>query len=369
MKLLFFIDNLGSGGAQRQMVNLARGLKVRGHNVEIFIYYPHNHYLPLLDEVGIPVHGHLKSSRFSFSPLFALRRLISQNHFDLVLSFLDTPNFYAEIARIGLGKSKLVVSERFMYQPGPLPIQLRLLQECHRLADSITVNSHHQRQRMVQQFPWMTQKIQTIYNGFDLDTFFPKDSVVRDDDTVNLLAISSVSFKKNSLNLAHAMDICRVNYQLNVHVDWVGTQQVSGEGGRATQQTSEYLLETGLASKWNWLGESTNIPELLSNHDALIHPSYFEGLPNVVCEALACGRPVLASNVCDHPKLVQEGTTGYLFDPNSAADIARSIYTFSQLELSARKLMGSSARSFAEKHLSLKRFVDEYESLFISLID
>jgi len=70
MKLLFVIDNLGSGGAQRQMINLARELKTRGHHVEFFVYYPHDHYLPLLDEVGIPVHFHLKTFRYSIAPLF-----------------------------------------------------------------------------------------------------------------------------------------------------------------------------------------------------------------------------------------------------------------------------------------------------------
>lgn len=368
MNLIFVIDNLGSGGAQRQMVTLAQGLKARGHQVEFFIYYLDDHYRLLLDEADIPVHLHQKSSRFSVAPLFALRRLISKNNFDLVLSFLDTPNFYAEIACIGLGKTKLVVSERFMYPTGPLPLKLRLFQECHRLADFITVNSHHQRERMVQEYPWMKEKVQTIYNGYDLNNFSPFETAKRDDDKLTLLAISSVALKKNSLNLARALGICREKYQLDVYVDWIGTHQISGEGTCAAQQTSDYLREARLSKNWNWLGERTDIPQMLANHDALIHPSYFEGLPNVVCEALACGRPVLASNVCDHPRLVQEGITGYLFDPDSAAEIARSIFTFSRLGASARKAMGSAARTFAEKNLSLKRYSDEYETLFRSII-
>jgi len=48
-------------------------------------------------------------------------------------------------------------------------------------------------------------------------------------------------------------------------------------------------------------------------HDAFVHPSFYEGMPNVVCEALAAGLPVLVSDVCDHPLLVEKGVQGFLF--------------------------------------------------------
>jgi glycosyltransferase involved in cell wall biosynthesis len=63
----------------------------------------------------------------------------------------------------------------------------------------------------------------------------------------------------------------------------------------------------------------------MQRHDALIHPSLYEGLPNAVCEALAAGLPVLISNVCDHPLLVVEGERGFLFDPSDPLSIAMSI--------------------------------------------
>lgn len=369
MNLLFVIDSLGSGGAQRQMVNLARGLNARGHHVEFFTYYKENHYRPLLDEADIHVHLHLKSSQFSVGPIVALRGFIRQGNYDVVLSYLSTPSFYAEIACIGLGNTKLVVSERSMYPPGNLPLSLRLLQECHRLADAITVNSHHQRLKMEREFSWMTKNIQTIYNGFDLDVFRPADNMKSANNKLSLLAISSVSFKKNSLNLAKALGICRDKYHLDVHVDWIGTHQISKEGTRPAEQTSAYLRERGLSDLWNWLGERTDISRMLVCHDALIHPSYFEGLPNVVCEALSCGCPVLASRVCDHPILVKNGMTGYLFDPDSPEEIAHAIVTYSRMGSLERAAMGKASRNYAEKHLSLKRYVTEYEDLFISLME
>jgi glycosyltransferase involved in cell wall biosynthesis len=368
MNVQLVIDSLGSGGAQRQMVNLARGLKSRGHHVSLFTYYSEDHYRPLLEEVGIPVHLHLKPSRYSPAPLLALRRVCRDERPDVVLSFLDTPNFYVEMATIGLRRARVVVSERFMYPPGGLSLGLRLLQECHRLADAITVNSRHQRVRMERSFPWMAKKLHTIYNGVDLDAFRPEDGPRTAGGTLSLLAISSVSFKKNSLNLAKALGICRDQYHVDVHLDWIGTRQVSREGTRPAEQTSAFLREHGLADNWSWLGERTDIAAMLASHDALIHPSYFEGLSNVLCEGLSCGRPILASRVCDNPVLVEDGVTGLLFAPDSPDDIARAILAFSQKEPFERAAMGRAARDFAEKHLSLERYVSDYEDLLGSLM-
>lgn len=369
MKLLFIIDNLGSGGAQRQMVTLARGLKARGHHVEFFVYYPQDHYRSLLDEADIPVHLYLKSSRFSVAPLFALRRFISQHHYDLVLSFLDTPNFYSEIARIGLGKTKLVVSERFMYQPGPLPLQLRLLQECHRLADAITVNSHHQRQRMVQEFPWMSGKVQTIYNGVDLECFTPDQTQERrSNSSLNLIAIGTIVAKKNMLNLGKALTICRDRYNMKPMVRWVGKQESSEPGRKTFAEIIEFLQSNNLSEQWEWFGERSDITDLLRQHDVLIHPSFYEGLPNVVCEALACGLPVLASNVCDHPRLVENGVRGFLFDPHSPESIAEAICYFHRASRVKRHNMSVAARTFAHAELSAATLTDNYEKLFHSLV-
>ena len=98
MKLLFVIDSLDTGGAQRQMVNLAIGLKRRNHLVEFFCYAPGDVLAHPLEEAGITVHWHFKRSRFSPEVILALKELVNPNNYDLVLAFLPTPNFYAIVA-------------------------------------------------------------------------------------------------------------------------------------------------------------------------------------------------------------------------------------------------------------------------------
>jgi glycosyltransferase involved in cell wall biosynthesis len=122
-----------------------------------------------------------------------------------------------------------------------------------------------------------------------------------------------------------------------------------------------------ISTRWHWLGEQLDMPSLLRRHDALIHPSLYEGLPNAVCEALAAGLPVLISNVCDHPRLVVEGERGFLFNPNDPQSIAASIEKAALLDTGGWLALSRNARRYAEAHLGVANMVDAYERLFINL--
>jgi glycosyltransferase involved in cell wall biosynthesis len=123
------------------------------------------------------------------------------------------------------------------------------------------------------------------------------------------------------------------------------------------------LQSSGIAEQWVWLDQRTDIPDLFRRHDVLVHPSRGEGLPNVVCEAMACGRPIILSDVLDHPRLVTEGVNGFLFDWRDPAALAARIKAFYAMSPDERRRMGENGRAFAEKNLSLDRYVGEYEQL------
>ena len=372
MRLLFVIDCLGSGGAQRQMVNLALGLLKRGHCIEFFVYYPEiTHFAPLLEDAGIKIHASRKTGKFSLSVVANLRTIIHAGHYDLVLSFLMTPNFYTILANCSLFHHPgFIVSERSYDLGRSIPWMERITRSMYRFASHVIANSNHQRENLERKYPFMRKKISTIYNGYDLEYFAPEEpSKIVDNSDLKLLVIASISPGKNGLCLVRALNIMRQSYGILPIVSWVGEQVMSGERLSYRQKMDYEIAEFGLSTQWNWLGQRTDIVELINNHDLLVHPSYGEGLPNVVCEALACGKPVIASNMLDHPRLVQDGITGYLFDWQNPEDLAQKIITFAQLPNATRSLMRQNARHFAESHLSMSRFVDEYETLFETLLN
>lgn len=364
MKLLFIVDSLGSGGAQRQLVTLAVGLSARGHQVEIFTYYDERHFAHIVEAAGIKVHLHAKPSRYSLRPLLTLRHLLKVGEFDCALAFLETPSVYAELASIGIGQTSLIVSERSSYSAKSLGLRGFFLQEMHRLADWVTVNSFEQQATMTRLFPWMRPKICVIWNGVDTDHFLyeqlppPKAGVLR------IQVLASLARSKNPLGLSKAIAICREKYGLRVEVNWAGRPAVSGDGKAAKDEAVLCLQRSGNDDCWSWSGEIKDVRPLIARCDLVVHPSFTEGLPNAICEAFACGRAVLASDIGDHSRLIDNGANGGLFSPEDPESIAHALFGYAQLSPEARDAMSYSARRFAETELSIDRYLQAYEELF-----
>src|SRR2546427_8878734 len=96
--------------------------------------------------------------------------------------------------------------------------------------------------------------------------------------------------------------------------------------------------------------------------------SVYEGLPNVVCEAMACGLPVVLSDVSDHRKMVEEGRTGFLCSPHEAGSIADALQSIIRLPEGPRRAMGKLARKAAEDQFNRERLIEEYERVYRRLV-
>jgi glycosyltransferase involved in cell wall biosynthesis len=369
MKFLFVIDNLSTGGAQRQLINLALGLTQRGYQVEVFCYAQGDLLAQPLVNAGIQIHWHFKRSRYSPDVILALRDLINREHYNLVLSFLTTPNSYAILAgqSLRLQRIPVIVSERSSDLLGVSIIE-QFSRQLYRLAAHVVTNSHHQRLNLANKYPWLRDRLSTIYNGFDLNSFFPS-AIPPDNHPLKILSIASVSPYKNGLCLVEALNLLKQDHGLFPQVDWIGQLVMKSYRLDALNEIKEAIVRYGLEEQWHWLNQRSDIVDQLHQHDVLVHPSYVEGLPNVVCEALACSLPVIVSNTLDHPRLVQDGQSGYLFDWQNPNDLAQKIKTFSELRLEKRKEMGQKGRWFAEQNLSMSRYVDEYERLFLNILN
>jgi len=362
VRVLCVIDSLAAGGAQRQIVNLAVGLQHRGHDVHVFTYHPEAFFEPTLLEAGVTTHSVTKRARWSPAPAFRLREFLRAGRFEAMISFLDTPNVYAEVASLGGRVPRLIVSERSAFDVRKLSLARCLRLQLHRVATHITTNSHHQRHSLQQACPWMRSRLRTIWNGVDLQRFHPSSDGDRPAaDELKLLVVSSVAPFKNGGRVIEALDLLRAR-GMRPSVTWVGAHQLTiPSRRRASIEWRQRLRALQLESQWEWVERSDTIPQLMRGHDALLHPSYLEGLPNAICEALASGLPVLASAGFDHQRLVSDSGAGILFDPFSPQQIADAIQRFAAEPNAARRAMGMRAREFATRHLSIEEFVNGYE--------
>lgn len=363
-RILLVIDHLGMGGAQRQMANLAVGLCERGHEVDLALYYPHLQQLRgRLQAAGVVIHELRKVARYSPVLPVRLAALLRRGKFDVCISYLDTPNVYAELAGILSRNTLTIASERIDYGTTELPPYVRIRSQLHRLADYVVANSQTHAAEMIEAFPWIRKRIRVIHNGVDTSVFSPPEGAAHHDHRhPRLLALGTLVRKKNAHGLIEAIALCRDQMQLRVQVDWAGRVDDTPAAHSYRDSLQARIEALGLEDQWRFLGACDDVPDRLRTCTALVHPAFREGLPNAVCEALACGKAVLASSAGDNVKLVG-ASRGRCFQPDDPSSIADSIAWLAKLDDGQYRNLGVEARSYAVKTLSIERMVRDYEGL------
>ena len=356
MKITCFIDNLSAGGAQRQIVILATLLQKAGHEVTILTYYPHDFFL---GEVVNSSVGYLciNEPRLLFR-VYKIRKALNSLKQDVVIAFLKTPVLLAELSSLPYKKWNLIVSERNAYPEG-IDKKLFWRRLLHLFADYVVTNSNTNLSLVNKNAPWI-KNIETIYNCVDLNHYISYDRP-KDSKKIYILGIGKYANQKNIINLIESISLLlEKEPSLMVQVDWYGDIPVKKKNNVSYYDiVRNRIIELNLQKYINIHG-----PEELLEHyqrsTVLILPSFFEGVPNVVCEAMSCGLPILISNVGDHSNLVEEGLNGYLFDPYSISDMANSLLMFCSLSHSDRIKMSKESRRKVENLFNQHIFIEKY---------
>lgn len=365
MRILCVIDSLGSGGAQRQMSYLALGLNAQGHDVELFLYQPRlDRFRQSIENAGIPIHDVWRDGDVGFSPLALLqltRRILEG--VDAVISFQQTANFYSAIARLASPSVQLIVGERTSSAARLSAARRFQGWLSSYLANFVVANSETHAEHL-RQLPGLSRKVVAIWNGYEIvsSTSFPRTGRL---GLKRLLVIARVSAEKNGLRLLQGLAIFHARHGWMPKVRWAGRRDDDPASRHIQRDMDDFLANhPRICENWTWLGEVENVEELYRTSDSLILPSLFEGLPNVICEAMLAGCPVIASDVCDHPLLLGKGEERGLFcDPRSPESICDAIERMNAMTLQERAQLTLQAQVFAKEHFSLNRMVLSYERL------
>lgn len=366
MKVLLVIDSLGSGGAQKQICLLARGLHQRKHKVDFFTYYPaFDFFRPSLEALNISVISAEKKSRLDITPVLALRKVLHEGQYDVAVSFLTTPSLYLLAAR-GRAPLPVIVSHRQSYPSRGLPLSARLPISAYAAANLIVSNSYYGAEQIAYSLPFVARKLHVIPNGLELESYTGLAPDRAGDDLI-LLFVGRLSPEKNVHRLLEALSLIRQKGRKPTTTWWAGRRESGTVGEAYAAEIDRLVVEFGLSENWVPLGQRDDIPAVLSQCDGVILPSTFEGTPNAVCEGLAAARPVLASRIGDMDKLVRDGISGLLFDAFSPADMAEKILRFEEMSPAARTAMGKEGRAYAERELSASRYLDAWEACLRSV--
>ena len=356
-KILLFIDELGSGGAQRQIVSLAKQLKLKGYNVFLLDYWDNPFYDKELSSLGIPYKHALTKGKLAIIKMF--RNFVKQYKPDVVISYMENPSVVACITKASINwKFKLIVSERNTTQDNNWRVWLRF--QLFRLADYVVPNSISQHEFIAQYYSFLSSKTHTIQNFVDTNRFSPSSKRVdkQNNNVLRGLVVGRIVEQKNVLRFLEALALLR-DRGLKVSFEWYGKPYPQSYYDECVDCVKKNNLEEYIT----FHSPSNDIVSKYQEADFFVLPSIYEGFPNVLCEAMSCGLPVIAGNVCDNARIMKDGVNGYLFDPYSISDMADKIGKLLMLEKKDLKDMGDRSREIAVNVFSKEKFTNEYVNL------
>lgn len=351
-RILCLIDSLASGGAQRQMIGLASLLQKKGFVVKVVTYYDIPFYRSFLINNKVDYES-LRCGKGLISRLSAIKRSMKRFNPEVVISYLDTPCLLACILKRIYGNWRLIVSERNTTQK--LSIREKIKFYAYRYADSIVSNSYSQDIFIANNFPQLHPKCHVITNFVETEIFKPADYKARK-EMLSIIGIGRISSQKNIPILIEAVKKVRDRGH-NVCVDWYGERYESYDS------CISLIRQYGMEDAFKFHEPYNPIVEKYQNADLFVLPSVYEGFPNVLCEALSCGVPSIASEVCDNGRIVSDGENGFLFPSGDVNKLADTILKFIKLSDEEKKKMSDRCREIALKMFSKEAFIQQYLSL------
>jgi glycosyltransferase involved in cell wall biosynthesis len=252
-----------------------------------------------------------------------------------------------------------------------------LLTEWHlsKRSDRVIANSEGVRRELVSLARVRPDKIQVLHNFIDIQKFHPPTDEERAaarqrwglaDGDVALLLPGRIGLQKNQIGLALALARLRRSGQLpgRVRILLAGRRR-----DRLYASTLPRVLSAlGLTDRVTFLGPVTEMLSLYHAADALVMPSLWEGLPNAVLEAHACGLPAVVSHAANVDRLVLDGESGFEVPTLGIRALASAIGRMIALDAPARRAMGARGRAHVAAQFSVDRVLDETVRLYDQLL-
>jgi len=371
MRILYAIDSLGSGGAQRQLVELACALARREDtDVEVVTYHPAAFFGAKLREHGVPVTVIPRRSRSDMKFLWHLRGHLRERRPDVIHSFLLMPSFWTFLASRTLGRATPIVaaerSDPAVRTGAPRAIQRKLYARC----DAVTANSAAAREALTMSMGIPTERVFQIPNGIDVDAWTARGReecpLPLAKNRINIALIGGLRREKNHHVLLDALPSLLEETARPFHVWCIGGET---GGPKAATAVREKIARLGLEQQVTLAAPVTNVAAVLSRLDVLVLPSTHEGFPNAVLEAMAMAVPVIASRVGEVPTLIEPGVSGVLLDETSADVLGAALRRVLAMDPEERSAMGRRGQERVRVRYGLAQVAEQYLECYRQVVD
>jgi glycosyltransferase involved in cell wall biosynthesis len=368
-------------GAQKAMLELAHGLKARGHHVVVVTMYDKTGCIDYLEDryrlkiinLGMkrPAAGSVVGeSRAVLQGVWRLYSLMRTEDVRVLQTFSHYSNILGPVIGWLAGVAVRVSSQRMSLAGHPAWLLWldRTIANSSMVQQMVAV-SEGTRRFCIEQEHIRSEKLVTVHNGIDVKSF------------AGYLLSDAAEGLRNELGLRSAprvlTTVARLHPQKGHRFLIKAMPQILGTlpgvhlllvGEGELREELELAAATyGVRDYVHLLGSRTDVPRLLAISDLFVLPSLWEGLPNSVLEAMAAGLAVVATDVDGCSELVVNGKTGVLVRPGNA-DVLAAAITSLLLDDKRRQAMGQAGRERVAAYFSQEATVTAFEELYGRLL-
>lgn len=386
IRVMLLVSSLGHGGAERQVVHLANNLDSSRFDVHVCSLSPH---VPLAEDLRdreSRLHVVEKRWRFDLALVLRLADLMRKLGTQLVHTYMFDAEIAGRLAARLAGAPVVIGSERNSDVERPLihRVCMRLTRSLH---TAVIANSNAGKRYHSRTFGAAPQRIHVVHNGVDWQRYRPQNrdairsrlEIPVDRPVIGMVAKFTpqknhpmfLRMAKRVLDRQPDALFCLVGGVL--HVDGSGSNRLRS-GGRVHQVSRGYERELteevdrlGLRDHCLFLGKRDDLADLYNAFDVTVLTSRHEGTPNVLLESMACGVPVVATDVADNVLVVPEGRAGFIVpldDDQAMADRVCRLIEDDAL----RDRMGSAARSWVGSTFTNEALARKTEDVYLSIL-
>lgn len=369
-RVLLLTGSLGPGGTELAVMALARGLAGRRlFQPEVAVLGTAGALGAELTSAGIPVHelgicGPLRRPG-ALRRLFHLAALVRREPRALLHTFLFDADVYGMLAG-RFGRPAAVITTRRAIK-AHRPDHLRGYRWTNRFVDRIVCNSEAVLRFTLEAEQVAAQKVLVIPNGIELARFAagrreifrrrlgvgPEDLLIGSVGNIKAVKGQAVLFEAIAPLLAERPEI-----------KWVAAGEVTpGYGDELRLRVVQSCLEEQVF----FPGVVHEIPDLLAAIDLFVMPSLSEGMSNALIEAMAAGKPIVATAVGGNSENLDQGAAGCLVPPQDPGALGEAIRRL-VMDRPAREEFGRRARLRAEAEYALDRMLERNEALYDELL-
>ena len=350
VRILHFIDTLGAGGAERQLVYLVENLDRERFDCHVLTTYDSfRHYEDTLRQLDIPIHSLHHGALIPLGRAGAAARYVQLMWVlkpQIVHSWLHYPNLIGRIARPLCPSHQLITAVRTEYTPRQQSIeQFTLWMSNFRVVNTHpTTKSHF--------------KVNTFHipNGVPIPPQRPRSP---QSSTFTALMVARIDPRKDHLTLLRALNHLDKETKQNLNIVLIG--EITDQATQA--QIDSTIRQLNLASLVQQLPPTHDIAPHYAAADVTILPSSTEGFSNVILESFAAAKPIIVAQAADSAGLVKHGVNGWVFPTGDSLELATQIESAYHTPQHHRTQMGRDGRAIAEQY-SIQRMVEQYTLLY-----